>query len=359
MRYDITAPAPTRRGPIDEHRLITLEPLAALSAARRAELVACCTRERVPAGLNLFREGERDDCAIYLLRGELLLTGGGPGPARLLAVARNGDNDALRHPIADKQPRQASAMTLGEAEILRLDYDSLDVALLWDQYAHFRSTCGGAVHDGLARLQRVLPLRAVPPERIDDLFACLEPVAVKAGQMVVREGEAGGDYYIIAEGEAAQIRETDRRRRAAIVPLGPGASFGEEALDPTGRYGASVAMTTPGRLWRLARADYAALTRAGEPPWIEARDALARADCGRAQWLDVRHPAEHSHDRIPGAQLAPLQHLGEALAELDPDRDYLCYCNTGRRAAAAAALLRGRGFRAAALRDGLHALPAP
>ncbi len=60
--------------------------------------------------------------------------------------------------------------------------------------------------------------------------------------------------------------------------------------------------------------------------------------------LDVREPHEWAIGRIPGARLVPLGTLGDALAELDPDRDIVVYCKSGQRSARAALQLQAAGF---------------
>ncbi|HXG45306.1 MAG TPA: molybdopterin-synthase adenylyltransferase MoeB [Gemmatimonadales bacterium] len=60
--------------------------------------------------------------------------------------------------------------------------------------------------------------------------------------------------------------------------------------------------------------------------------------------LDVREPHEWEIGRIPGARLVPLGSLGDALAELDPDRDIVVYCKSGNRSARAALQLQAAGF---------------
>ena len=48
--------------------------------------------------------------------------------------------------------------------------------------------------------------------------------------------------------------------------------------------------------------------------------------------------------RIEDSTLIPLGELPDRLDELDPDRDLVAYCKTGRRSAAAVQMLLERGF---------------
>jgi rhodanese-related sulfurtransferase len=62
--------------------------------------------------------------------------------------------------------------------------------------------------------------------------------------------------------------------------------------------------------------------------------------------VDVREPAEHALVTIPGARLIPQGCIfsGEALSELDCEREVVVYCAVGIRSAAVVAELKRRGY---------------
>ena len=72
-----------------------------------------------------------------------------------------------------------------------------------------------------------------------------------------------------------------------------------------------------------------------------------------AQWIDVRYPSEYQYDRLPGARNIPLSEIRNAFGALDMDEEYIIYCQSGRRSAAAAFLLAQRGYHALLLEGGL------
>ena len=72
-----------------------------------------------------------------------------------------------------------------------------------------------------------------------------------------------------------------------------------------------------------------------------------------ALWLDVRYPSEYQYDKLPGAINVPLAEVRNMFAVLDRSRDYVAYCQSGRRSAAAAFLFAQRGFRVWLLDGGL------
>jgi rhodanese-related sulfurtransferase len=111
--------------------------------------------------------------------------------------------------------------------------------------------------------------------------------------------------------------------------------------------------TTDGYLLRLGKVDFDELLR--EPllsraSFEEARDRVAQG----AVWLDVRYPSEYQYDKLPGAINVPLNEVRNMFAVLDRDREYVVYCQSGRRSSAAAFLFAQRGFRVRLLDGGLR-----
>jgi len=72
-----------------------------------------------------------------------------------------------------------------------------------------------------------------------------------------------------------------------------------------------------------------------------------------AIWLDVRYPSEYRHDRLPGALNVPLNEVRNSFPALQAGREYVVYCQSGRRSSAAAFLFAQRGFRVSVLQGGL------
>ena len=69
----------------------------------------------------------------------------------------------------------------------------------------------------------------------------------------------------------------------------------------------------------------------------------------------MRFPAEYQGDGYPGAINIPLNDIRQASTALDPGKEYIVYCQTGRRSSAAAFLLSQRGLQATLLEGGMRA----
>jgi rhodanese-related sulfurtransferase len=76
---------------------------------------------------------------------------------------------------------------------------------------------------------------------------------------------------------------------------------------------------------------------------------------GAAAWLDVRFVSEYTHHHIEGAINAPLHELRGYISQLDTAKEYIVYCQTGRRSSAAAFILAQFGLNAAVLAGGTRA----
>ena len=334
--------------------LQTLVPLNALAPSHFDELAAGTPIEHVRPRGKLFNQGDNDGQAIYLLAGEVLLKAA-DGGERVIAAG----SDVARYPLAHLKPRAYAGIAKTEVTIARVDSVRLDHLLTLDQ----TSQAGGievVEFDGdtdSAWMMQMLSNKAfecLPPANINALFARLEPVEAKAGQVIIRQGDKGDYYYLIREGRVSVSRKAGTGKVVMLGELGPGQSFGEEALLSGSPRNATVITLTAGVLMRLGTADFNSLLK--EPlvhvvPFAEAR-ALAQAG---ATLLDVRTEDEFRHGTIKGALNLPLYLLRARAASLDPKHRYIAYCDTGKRSTTAAFLLTQRGFDVCVLQGGLAA----
>ena len=346
---------------VDKTVLQTLEPIASLGKERVEELAALCFVENIPAGITLFHAGDNDNQTVYLLKGEVILsTDKGDKQLSLL-----GSSEDAQYAIADKQPRQLSATTETNADVLRIDNDLLDIMLTWDQLTQYEADVevhsdkktDGKKEDWMGAMGKTSAFKTLPPANIEKLLARMEKMPVKNRQAIIRQGDEGDYYYLIESGKASVTRQIETGDSKELAQLGPGACFGDEALVSDAKRNATVIMISDGVLLRLAKKDFVELLREPLLNWVTQQEAVAKIKSGRAKWLDVRHVKEYQHARVPGALLCPLHELRNRAGGLDHDLEYICYCKTGRRSSAAAFLLSQRGFKAFVLKGGLQTLP--
>jgi rhodanese-related sulfurtransferase len=68
--------------------------------------------------------------------------------------------------------------------------------------------------------------------------------------------------------------------------------------------------------------------------------------------LDVRSPAEHQQERLPGSTFIPLGTLRARLDELPRDKEIVTFCKASLRGYEAARILQGAGFPNVRVMDG-------
>jgi MFS family permease len=121
-------------------------------------------------------------------------------------------------------------------------------------------------------LLRTLPIFAplAPPE-LERLAKALVEVRVEGGDVVFTEGEAGGRFYVVADGRAA-VEQGDEHVR----DLGAGDFFGEVALLRDVPRTATVRAVEPLRLFALDRDTFLA-TVTGHPASAEAAGSIVAA----------------------------------------------------------------------------------
>jgi rhodanese-related sulfurtransferase len=301
----------------------------------------------------------------FLAKGELLLLFADGSGETVLA-----GTDAARSALSRPKGVVASR-AVTDLELIRIDRDLLDIMLTWDQLAEFDATRTGRLKLLVQEDTPALPqwkvmsgvfslsnLRSgafsnLPSAHIAELLNRFARLEVRAGDIIVREGEAGDYYYVIESGRASVTRLVGGVV-VTLADLKSGDAFGEEALVSDAKRNATVTMKLPGVLLRLAKHDFVALLKEPLINRIKFEAANAKVAAG-AQWLDVRYPSEYQYDRLAGAINIPLAEIRNAFNVLDKSREYVVYCQSGRRSSAAAFLLAHRGFKVFLLDGGLWA----
>ena len=120
----------------------------------------------------------------------------------------------------------------------------------------------------LALLRQIAIFRPLPPAMLDQLASSLIPVSATAGTEIVRKGDHGDRFYIVASGdvEVASLGEQ-------VATLGPGEYFGEIALLRDVPRTATVRARTDVELYALERDEFLSAVT-GHPASAEAADAV-------------------------------------------------------------------------------------
>ncbi len=337
-----------------------LEPLSSLSEVRLKELADLCSIESVGRNLDPFHLRSMAGQSVYLVRGELALAYS-QGSSEVIV----GGSAEARYAVG-KRRAFISARAVTDVQLIRIDDDLLDLLLTWDQLAgreriearqpRSEQPSGSddwSIISGLFGIDnlRFGAFSKLPPAHIDELLRRFERIAVKKGEVIIREG-AEGDYYYLVETGRCEVERIIGGVSMTLAELKSGDTFGEEALVSEAMRNATVTMKTNGSLLRLSKRDFNELL--GEPLLrrINMEQAKQKVLEG-AEWIDVRYMSEHQYDKLAGAINIPLAEIRNAFGALDMDKEYVVYCQSGRRSSAAVFLMAQNGYNAYLLEGGL------
>lgn len=346
--------------PVTTEILSALYPFAEVDGHRLNQLLPLCHRERFRQSIDPFRQRDWGGQVVYLMRGELKLT----QPDGIVRVLVGGTDRAL-FPISQAGQVPLATKAITDIEVLRIEEEAADIIVTWDQCmpgaVETTKVQEVAVTDwrmmsGMFAVQTLTygAFSSLPPAHIATLLERFQRNAFKRGDVIIRQGDPGDYYYLIEQGRCLVTRDV-AGSTVELAELKAGDAFGEEALVSDSPRNATVTMKTDGVLLVLSKTEFNELLR--EPLLVRCpvAEAIQRTQRG-AVWLDVRFAAEYQHDGLPRAINVPLNELRSAIPLLDKSREYVVYCQTGRRSAAAAFLLSQRGFNVVLLDGGLRAL---
>jgi len=344
--------------PLDLAILKTFSPLDGLKAENLHALARKTQILELGAGRLLFKQGDTDKRTFYLVAGQVELR----ADDRLIGTVRAGSPEA-RAALAPGLPRKFTARAANNLEYIVIDSDLLDVLITWDQtgqyeVAELRRDGMDVSGDWMTTLLQTKAFHRIPPANIQAIFMRMQRINYRARDVVIKQGTEGDYFYVVVAGKCVVTRETPLNKEGIkLAELGPGDSFGEEALIAEAKRNATVTMATDGTLMRLGKADFQTLLNEPLLQWVDydaARDIVAKG----GKWLDVRLPSEFQNFRIDEAVNIPLYFIRLKLNALDKNIQYVVCCDTGRRSSAAAYILSERGFEAYVLKGGLAATEA-
>jgi len=344
--------------PLDLAILKTFSPLDGLKAENLYALARKTQIKSLEAGRLLFKEGDSDKRTFYLVGGSLELR----TEDRTIGTIRAGTPEA-RSALAPSVPRKFTARAATPVEYIMIDSDLLDVLLTWDQtgqyeVAELNSDSLGVSSDWMTTLLQTKAFHRIPPANIQAIFMRMQRINYRAREVVIKQGTEGDYFYVIVAGKCLVTRETPLNKEGIkLAELGPGDSFGEEALIAEAKRNATVSMGTDGTLMRLGKDDFNTLLNEPLLQWVDQYKAKEIVTRG-GKWLDVRLPSEFQNFRIDEAVNIPLYFIRLKLNALDKKTPYVVCCDTGRRSSAAAYILSERGYEASVLKGGLASMEA-
>ncbi|MCP5144361.1 MAG: cyclic nucleotide-binding domain-containing protein [Gammaproteobacteria bacterium] len=341
-----------------QEHLRVLVPVNKLPAAYQNQLLASAEVLDFQKRDHIFRQGQRDRFSFYVLEGTVEMYAND----QLIKTVVGGEGASF-NPLSQLQPRQMTAVARTPVRVLRFDRLLLEKLLSANtgdtgfngpsSAFEVREIDASANADWLTELLKSDLFSRIPPSNIENLLQALEPVRVPTGTDIIGQGDVGDYYYVIKSGRCEVVRRTaNTKRDIRLAELGPGDTFGEEALVSNARRNATVRTLTDCELARLTKEDFIRLISAPVLRSLSADQALQRAAGGGVVLIDVRFPEESSLDGIPTATNIPLNILRMRARQLDKQVTYIAYCDTGGRSSTAAFILTELGFDCYFLPDG-------
>lgn len=327
------------------------QPLGTLNPENLKEIYTKLKIIEIPKGDNIFIQGDAHDDHIYLHQGTVDLVEQGH-VIKTLVAGTTETRTALAHII----PRNFTAIAKSKVIVFTVDSDLLDMMLTWGQTGTFQVEELDTKEDGdwMSRILNTEAFRRIPPANIQAIFTSLEDIHTRVGDVIIKQGDPGDYFYIMKSGRCMVTRKMPGQdKEIKLAELEAGASFGEEALISDVERNASIVMLSDGVLSRLSKQQFLELLNEPMLDTVNYTTAKARVEAGEAEWLDVRLPAEHQSVHIKGCKHIPLIFLRMKVNTLDTDKNYILYCDTGRRSSSASYILNERGFNTSVLENGL------
>ena len=136
---------------------------------------------------------------------------------------------------------------------------------LWEKQSGFAfDAAGDGVSISTARLRNLPILSGLDDTMLADLAQYFATEMYVAGRDVIREGDPGDRFYLVARGRLEVLKQGDRSGVSQVATLTDGDHFGEVALLRDTPRNATVRTLTPATLLSLSRAQFSRLI-AGQP----------------------------------------------------------------------------------------------
>ena len=355
---------------IDKVTLKKFVPFDGLQDEYLDEALDAIKTEQVQKGQMLFKRGRAAGVRYYLLEGAVDLI-----DSQYQASTVRGGSATATSALNHESPTRCSCVVKDNfATIFTIDTEALDRLTAWSESAEaafaaerdaradaeYSLTATGQFdvvdvgddldNDWMSSLLKSPMMARVPLTHVQDLFAKFEEIKGKPGDVIVKEGEKGDYFYVIASGSA----QVTNRSESVDVVLAAGRHFGEEALLGNTLRNATVTMVESGTLKRLQAKDFASLLSAPVLQYVNDKD-LAGLD-KPYKLIDVKMPLEYRASHTKGSINVPLSRLRNTMTELAKTNVYVVDGDAGSRANIAAHLLCQSGFDAYILKQSQEAM---
>ena len=314
--------------------------------------------ENAPKGQMLFKRGRPVASRFFLVEGQVDLI-----DSQFNAKTLKGGTVMASTTLNPESPTRCSGVVKSDSAIVfSIETETLDRITAWSESAEaafeaqmsdkqiFDPSATGQFdvldveeelsNDWMSSLLKSPLFSRVPLTHVQDLFSRFEDVSVNKDDIIIKEGQKGDFFYVLARGSA----RISNRSGSVDVTVGPGQLFGEEALLGSTLRNATIKMLEDGELKRLGAEDFQALLSEPVLQFLSSNqlDSLDRPH----KLIDVKMPLEYRAFHEQGSINLPLARLRVSMPELAKTNAYIVTGDSGSRAKIAAHLLCQSGFEA-------------
>ncbi|TPQ27307.1 cyclic nucleotide-binding domain-containing protein [Methylomonas koyamae] len=335
-----------------EGRIIRqLIPLSTLPFSKFEAICAQINIESAEEGKFLFQRGDERNELVYLLDGSVTLQ-----TEALTIETISADSPSARFALAHQIPRKVNAVANSRIRFLRLNTDMVKSA----QDGNFEENESFMVvdevednDDWMTTLLKSPVFRALPPANLQKILIGMQELRVDAGDVIVRQGDAGDYFYIIKRGRCqVSRRPAPNAKDIKLALLSDQDTFGEDSLISGEPRNVSVTALTDVSLLRLAKELFLTLIKQPTLKYINYRESQELVAKG-ADLIDVREPDHYKPLHLPLSINIPFFSLRMHLKTLNRQHPIVVVCQNGRMSEAAAFILMRHKFNALILAGGI------
>ena len=342
---------------LEQNKIRSMDPLNRLSHIDQHLLLEQGHLLEMQESDIVYRQGDQDDNANFLLSGSVEIFWGG----KPVKVVDAGDKAATQ--VLDSSgAKRFTVVVKTLATILRVSRSQLEQKLRSMMITSKLSDLNSAVESDSRwpawkmRLIHSPLFKALPISELKEVLNRMQRILPNAKDIIVQQGELGDYYYVVDEGVCSVSRKSlSTAMPIQIADLGPGEAFGEEALITNSPRNATVTAQENCQLLRLDRQTFIELVHKPLVTEVNRLTADKMIEQG-AVWLDVRAPDQFASGSLRGSINIPLTLLRSDYRGLSQKNQYIVCAQTTGAAQIGTLLLKQRGLDAACTRESIAEL---
>lgn len=211
----------------------------------RAQILEAMFERKVRAGEDIIVQGDIGDNFYVVEAGSFSVLIEGKGEVNRAGPGQSFGELALMY----NQPRQATVRAMEDSVVWGLDGATFRKVIIDIAYRR------RMLHKDL--LGKVPLFATLNPAEVARIAEALVPISYTQGETILRQGDLGQEFFIIAQGQTSvTMHQADESDAQQVNELGPGDFFGELALLTNAPRSATVTALTPVQCLVLSRADF-------------------------------------------------------------------------------------------------------